>query len=39
MTIADEGSDLSRIAGISPGKIKYVWADAIANALYAHYHE
>ena len=37
--IVDEGNDLSRKAGATPRKIEYVWADAIANALYAHYHE
>ena len=32
--IAEEGSRLSKAAAVKPGEIKYLWADAIATALY-----
>lgn len=36
--IAEEGWRLAKAAGVVPGPIRYLWADAIANALYAgHY--
>jgi hypothetical protein len=37
--IAEEGERLARAASVAPGSIKYLWADAIANALYASYYE
>ena len=37
--IADEGVRLARSARVTPGPIKYIWADAIANRMYADYHE
>lgn len=37
--IAEEGTRLSTAAGVTPGPIKYLWADAIANQLYADHHE
>jgi hypothetical protein len=33
--IAEEGERLAKRAAVEPGTIKYLWADAIANALYA----
>lgn len=36
--IAEEVSRLAAKAGIKPGKVKYIWADAIANQLYADYY-
>jgi hypothetical protein len=33
--IAEEGEKLAKRAAVEPGTIKYLWADAIANALYA----
>jgi hypothetical protein len=32
--ISEEGSQLARTASVKPGSIKYLWADAIANAVY-----
>jgi hypothetical protein len=32
--IAEEGERLARAQNVTPGAIKYLWADAIANALY-----
>jgi hypothetical protein len=37
--IAEEGERLARRARITPGEVKYLWADAIANALYDDYHK
>jgi hypothetical protein len=37
--IAEEGEKLAKQASVKPGSIKYIWADAIANELYANYHE
>ena len=37
--IAEEGERLAKSARIKPGPIKYIWADAIANRMYADYHE
>jgi len=37
--IAEEGERLARAASVAPGSIKYLWADAIANALYASYYD
>jgi hypothetical protein len=37
--IAEEGERLARAASVEPGPIKYLWADAIANALYASYYD
>jgi hypothetical protein len=36
--IAEEGARLAKLAGIEPGKIKFLWADALANALYDDNH-
>lgn len=36
--IANEGNRLARGAGVRPGSVLYLWADAIANGLYAHHH-
>jgi len=36
--IAEEGERFARRAKIDPGEIKYLWADAIANALYDDNH-
>jgi hypothetical protein len=36
--IAEEGEKLARRAETRPGEIKYLWADAIANALYDDHH-
>ena len=37
--IAEEGARLARRAKIEPGSIKFLWADAIANALYGNHHK
>jgi hypothetical protein len=37
--IVEQGSLLAKKALVEPGKIKYLWADAIANALYAYHRE
>jgi hypothetical protein len=37
--IAEEGEKLSQRAAIEPGSIKFLWADAIANALYAMHND
>jgi hypothetical protein len=37
--IAEEGERLAKLATIKPGEIKYLWADAIANALYSLHHK
>ncbi|MBS1002256.1 hypothetical protein JK169_14855 [Acetobacter persici] len=37
--ILNQGSLRAKSALIEPGKVKYLWADAIANALYAYHHE
>lgn len=36
--IAEEGEKLARRAEIRPGEIRYLWADAVANALYDDHH-
>lgn len=36
--IAEEGERLAKRAKVAPGEIKYLWADAIANALYDDHH-
>jgi len=38
MRLAEEGEKIARKAGVKSGKIKYLWADAIANALYEKHH-
>lgn len=35
--IAEEGKRRGRVAGVEPGEIMYLWADAIANELYAQH--
>ncbi len=37
--IAEEGDQLARKAGVAAGSLTYLWADCIANALYAGYYE
>ena len=37
--IAEQGSLLAKEASVKPGEVKYLWADAIANALYYWHHE
>jgi hypothetical protein len=37
--IAEEGEKLAKRADVEPGEIKYLWADAIANGLYAMHNE
>jgi hypothetical protein len=37
--IVEQGNLLAKKASVEPGKVKYLWADAIANALYAYHHE
>lgn len=34
MRLAEEGERFAHAARVVPGEIKYLWADAIANALY-----
>lgn len=36
--IAEEGERLARRVNVEPGEIKFLWADAIANALYGDNH-
>jgi hypothetical protein len=37
--IAEQGSLLAKEASVKPGEVKYLWADAIANALYSSHHQ
>jgi hypothetical protein len=37
-SIAKMGADLADQEGLEPGPSKYIWADAIANYLYAEHH-
>lgn len=37
--IADEGAILAARAKVKPGKITFLWADAIASALYGWHHD
>jgi len=37
--IAEGGAARARSEGVQPGEMKYLWADAIANSLYADLHE
>jgi hypothetical protein len=37
--IAKEGTKLAQASGVKSGTITYLWADAIANQLYADYYE
>jgi len=37
--IAEEGDQLARKAGVAAGSLTYLWADCIANALYAGHYE
>jgi hypothetical protein len=37
--VAEEGAQLAKRAAVSPGSVKYIWADAIANQLYQDYYE
>lgn len=36
--VAEEGARLARADGVEPGDIAFLWADAIASALYAEHH-
>lgn len=36
--LAEEGERHARSASVTPGPIRYLWADAIANELYTRYH-
>ncbi len=36
--ICEMGADLADAEGVEPGPMKYLWADAIADQLYASYH-
>lgn len=36
--VALEGSTLATSAGVTPGKVRFLWADAIASALYGEHH-
>lgn len=36
--VSKEGARLARVDGAKPGNIAFLWADAIANALYAEHH-
>jgi hypothetical protein len=38
-SIAEEGRRLARKAGVAAGSLTYLWADCIANALYASYYD
>jgi hypothetical protein len=37
--ISEQGAKLAKQAGVQPGPIRYLWADAIANQLYADHYE
>lgn len=37
--VSEEGVKLATMAGVQPGSLTYLWADAIANQLYADYYE
>lgn len=37
--IGDRAEHLAQRAGIEPGPLKYLWADSVADAMYATYHE
>jgi len=37
--ISEQGAKLARSADVEPGSIRYLWADAIANQLYADHWE
>lgn len=36
--VSEEGARLARADGMEPGDLPFLWADAIANALYASHH-
>jgi hypothetical protein len=36
--IAEQGEELARFSGVAPGKLKFLWADSIANELYDLHH-
>ncbi len=38
-TIANDGAQYARSVSVAPGQLRYLWADAIANWLYASHHE
>ena len=37
--IADDGAQHARSVSVTPGQLRYLWADAIADWLYAYHHE
>jgi hypothetical protein len=37
--IAEEGRKLAKLASVKPGSVTYIWADAIANELYASHYD
>lgn len=37
--VAQDGDELAARAGVEPGSIKSLWADAIASGLYEHHHK
>jgi len=36
--LAEQGSDIAKQHGVKPGRLKFLWADAIADELYAERH-
>ncbi len=36
--ISEQGTRLAESAGVAPGPIRYLWADAIASQLYSDHH-
>jgi hypothetical protein len=37
MTLASIGTDIAKANGITPGTVKFLWADAIADTAYNKY--
>ncbi len=37
--VVQYGAGMAQSVGIKPGKIPYIWADAICSSLYAHHHK
>lgn len=36
--VSKEGAGLANAEGVEPGALRFLWADAIASALYAEHH-
>jgi hypothetical protein len=36
LSLANAGSQLARAANVEPGKLVYLWGDAVANEMYEH---